>query len=75
MLSNPGTLKIIPGNTYELVVMAEDSQKHKSFVNVLLRTPPTSWFGPTEAVFIVFFTVVAAFFIFLGMWMARKCKS
>ncbi|KAE9552487.1 hypothetical protein FO519_004300 [Halicephalobus sp. NKZ332] len=75
MLSNPGTLKIIPGNTYELVVMAEDSQKHKSFVNVLLRTPSSGWFGPTEAVFIVFFTIVAAFFIFLGMWMARKCKT
>uniref|UniRef100_A0A914YJU0 Cadherin domain-containing protein n=1 Tax=Panagrolaimus superbus TaxID=310955 RepID=A0A914YJU0_9BILA len=74
MLSHKPSTSLIPGTTYELVVMAEDSQKHKNFVTVFLRTH-----GGGKSLDIILLSVLciagATIFVFIGMLAARKLRK
>uniref|UniRef100_A0A914PT28 Uncharacterized protein n=1 Tax=Panagrolaimus davidi TaxID=227884 RepID=A0A914PT28_9BILA len=73
MLSHKPSTSLIPGTTYELVVMAEDSQKHKSVVTVFLRT------HGGKSIDLVLVSVLciagATLCVFIGMFIARKLRK
>uniref|UniRef100_A0AC35GP45 Cadherin domain-containing protein n=1 Tax=Panagrolaimus sp. PS1159 TaxID=55785 RepID=A0AC35GP45_9BILA len=69
MLSHKPSTSLIPGTTYELVVMAEDGQKHKSVVTVFLRT------HGGKILVSVLCIAGATLCVFIGMFIARKLRK
>uniref|UniRef100_A0A7E4VI44 Cadherin-89D n=1 Tax=Panagrellus redivivus TaxID=6233 RepID=A0A7E4VI44_PANRE len=74
MLAHKISNKLTPGMAYELVVMAEDSQKHKSFVNVVLKTPSAQQ-SMNFFLICALFIIGGAILVLFGMLFARKVIS
>uniref|UniRef100_A0A914E9N7 Cadherin domain-containing protein n=1 Tax=Acrobeloides nanus TaxID=290746 RepID=A0A914E9N7_9BILA len=75
MLSSRQTLQLAPATTYELIVMAEDSQKHRTFVTVLLRTRPTGQLALSTILSIGIFFLLASIFAIMVMLVVRRVSS
>uniref|UniRef100_A0AC34FM25 Cadherin domain-containing protein n=1 Tax=Panagrolaimus sp. ES5 TaxID=591445 RepID=A0AC34FM25_9BILA len=73
MLSHKPSTSLIPGTTYELVVMAEDSQKHKNVVTVFLRTHGGK---SIDIILLAVLAIIGATVcVFIGMLIARKLRK
>lgn len=75
MLSSRQTLQLASGTTYELIVMAEDSQKHRSFVTVLLRTKPTGQLALSTVLSIGIFFLLVSIFAIMVLLVVRRVSS
>ena len=75
MLSSRQTLQLAPATTYELIVMAEDSQKHRTVVTVLLRTRPTGQLALSTILSIGIFFLLASIFAIMVMLVVRRVSS